>query len=408
MTWLVNLASARALRGQWKRVAEARAEVRSVNVEALSHVRLLKSMGLERETFRRAVESTGAARVEAVSAARLNAGLGAINGVTQSLGTLLFTYVGWRMVITGSLTLGGFLAFTAYLGRLAGPIARMTSLFSEFQRTAITLDRVFELLDQQTESDPRLLYQSNDDPPPLPLAGDVRLDGVVMRYETGEFELRVPDLHFAEGSVTALVGESGAGKSTLLRLLAGIEQPDEGSVLYGGLAHHQLPLARVRKSVAVAWQQPELFRGTLRSNIAFGVADISAEELDELVDVCQLRDLVDGLPMGLESPVAEWGQTLSGGQQQRLSLARALARDAPLLLLDEITANLDNETEEARLPRLVSRVAGRTGVIASHRASVLPYADRVVRLRRGRIEEEWETLRPDFTPILGGRSVASS
>jgi len=414
VTWGINVATARALRRRWKQVAEARADLKALNVETLSHMNLLKSMGLERESFRRTADSAGTARNEALGAARLSVTLGTVNGLARTAGTLLLTYIGWRMILAGTFTLGSFIAFTAYLGRVQGPLASMSTLFSDFQRTAITLDRVFELLDEETETDPALLYDPGYRPAPLRFDGTVRLEGVRFEYENGGFRLDVPDLSFPAGSRTALVGESGSGKSTLLRLIAGLERPDRGVVHYGGLDHLSVPMASVRRSVAVAWQHPELLRGSLRSNIVYGVEPVDQTHLREVMEVCRLEGLVSSLPQGLDTPVAEWGATLSGGQQQRLSLARALVRDTPVLLLDEISSNLDRETEEALLDRLVRFVTGRTVIFATHRESLVRHADRVVLVTNGRVSlvEEGGRARsgrrgrepwpPEGMPVMGG------
>ena len=385
VTWGINVATARAIRRRWKYVAEAQAEVRALNVETLSHIRLLKSMGLERESFRRTAETAGAAREETLAAARLSVALGTVNGLTRTAGNLLLTYIGWRMILGGGLTLGSFIAFTAYLGRVRGPLASISSLFSDFQRTAITLDRVFELLDEPPEAEPTLLYDPAYAPAPVQFDGSIRVENLRFQYRSDGFAVEIPDLDFSPGSVTALVGESGSGKSTLLRLLAGLECPTSGAIRYGRHAHDTLPLPSIRRTVAVAWQDADLLRGSLRSNIAYGVDQVSEQRLRDVIRVCQLDTLVDDLPDGLDTPVAEWGATLSGGQQQRLSLARALIRETPVLLLDEITSNLDSDTEAALLDDLMPFVRGTTVIVATHRGALLRHVDRVVKIASGRL-----------------------
>ncbi len=187
------------------------------------------------------------------------------------------------------------------------------------------------------------------------------------------------------GTVTGLVGGSGSGKTTLLRLISGLEVLNEGIIQYGRHRHDSLPLRAIRRAVAVGWQASELLRGSLRSNIVLGVDDAPEARLKQVLAICQLEGLVDSLPEGLDSPVAEWGNTLSGGEQQRLSLARALMRDAPVILLDEITSNLDSGTEERLMPALLRFLSGKTVVLVSHRTSTLRYVDRIVTLSGGRV-----------------------
>lgn len=402
LTWAANIAVGRALRKAWRGVAETGAEVRALNVEVLSHARLVKSMGLEQATFRRAVETTGEARREMLDAARITVGLGVVNGIVRILGSLALTYVGWRMILSGQLTLGTFLAFMAYLGRVQGPLAQVSSRFSEFQRTAITLERLFELLDEETEADPTRLYDAGYRPQPADFDGSMRVDALTFAFGRGEFALDVPHLVLPAGSFTALVGESGSGKSTLLRLLAGLERPTGGTIRYGALPHTALALPTIRRSVAVAWHGADLLRGTLRDNLLYGIGSVDERRLHDVAEACQLRSLIHDLPEGLDTPVAEWGTTLSAGQQQRISLARAVLRDAPVLLLDEVTSNLDADTESALMEALRPLLRGRTVVLASHRASTVAYADRTIRMARGRLLSGHEPAAPTLTALAGG------
>jgi len=166
-------------------------------------------------------------------------------------------------------------------------------------------------------------------------------------------------------------------------LIAGLEKPGVGTILYGSHPHISVSSVSIRRSVAVAWQQADLLRGSLRSNILFGMESVCENRLREVIEVCQLDALLKSLPDGLDTPVAEWGSTLSSGQQQRLSLARALIRETPVVLLDEISANLDQVTEEILLKRLEVFLAGRTVILVSHRESPVRHADRVVVMNCG-------------------------
>jgi ABC-type bacteriocin/lantibiotic exporter with double-glycine peptidase domain len=378
ITTAISAAVARALRKRWKVVAEANAELSAINVETLSHARLFKGMGLEHEVFRRTTEAAICAREEGIAAARLGILLGMATGFTRILGQAILTYFGWILVIGGTLTLGAFLAFVAYLAMVQGPLSQVTSLVSRFQRTAVTLDRVFEILDQRTEMDPQRLYDPGYSLPEVEVSGGIRIEDLQFGYPGSEFSLSIPELSFPEGSVTALVGESGSGKSTLLRLLAALEEPLEGTIWYGAWSHARLPLDLRRRSVSMASQDSELLRGSLRANIQIGLQDVRESEMERVIKACALGPLVRSLPEGLDTPVAEWGATLSGGQRQRISIARALIRPARLILLDEVTSNLDADTEKTLMEGIMAYCAGRTLVITSHRASTVRYADRVL------------------------------
>jgi ABC-type bacteriocin/lantibiotic exporter with double-glycine peptidase domain len=374
---------ARALRRRWKLVAEANADVQALNVETLSHIRTLK--GLELFTLGRTMGAATGARDETVGAARLTTVLGVVTTVVRALGTAVYTYVGWSYVLGGALTLGSLLAFSAYLGLVQAPLAQFASTISQFQRTAVTLDRIFELLDEPTETDPAALFNTESVAQPLHFDGSVHVRDVRLRYPGGPFTLDIPGLDFPAGTVTGIIGESGSGKSTLLRLVAALDFPDTGEIRYGECTRKTASLTAIRSAVAVAWQTPELLRGTLRENIDLGVSEGARDRLTEVLRVCQLEGLIRSLPDGLDTYVAEWGATLSGGQQQRLSLARALMRDARVTLLDEVTSNLDPDTEDALMPALLEYLRGRTVVVVSHRPTTIKHVDRVIKMVDGRV-----------------------
>lgn len=401
LTTALSVVVARALRWRWKLVAESRAEVQALNVETLSHIRTLK--GMERFTLARTARAAAGARDETVGAARLTTLLGVLSAVVRILGTAIYTYFGWFYVIGGSLTLGSLLAFSAYLGLVQAPLAQFASTISRFQQTAVTLDRIFELLEEPTEADPAALFDPESVPEPLAFDGSVHLRGVRFRYPGGPFTLDVPRLDLPAGSVTGIIGESGSGKSTLLRLIAALDKPDAGEIRYGEHTRRTASLPAIRAAVAVAWQTPELLRGTLRENIELGAPTDAEDRLTEVLRVCQLGALIRSLPDGLDTQVAEWGATLSGGQQQRLSLARALTRDARVMLLDEVTSNLDADTEDALMPELLAYLRGRTVVIVSHRPSTIRHVDRVIKLAAGRvvIEDDLTGTRMNATAADG-------
>lgn len=383
LTTGLSVVVARALRRRWKLVAEARADVQALNVETLSHIRTLK--GMESFTLRRTVRLAAGARDEAVGAARLTTALGVVTTIVRALGTAVYTYFGWSYVIGGGLTLGSLLAFSAYLALVQAPLAQFASTISRFQQTAVTLDRIFELLEEPTEADPAALLEAPGAAQPLAFDGSVHVRDVRFRYPGGPFSLEIPSLDFPAGTVTGIIGESGSGKSTLLRLIAALDFPDAGEIRYGDRTRGTTSLTAIRTAVAVAWQTPELLRGTLRENIVLDGSGETRSRLTEVLRVCQLEELIRSLPDGLNTYVAEWGTTLSGGQQQRLSLARALMRDARVTLLDEVTSNLDPDTEEALMPALLEYLQGMTVIIVSHRPTTIKHVDRMVKMAEGRV-----------------------
>lgn len=374
----------RRLRLKWKQSAEAQADLSAFQVEILSNIRQFKVMGLEREIFLRAQSETHRALGAQLRAMRTGTVVDGSTSLLQVLSTSLIALVGWRFVLAGEMTLGTYIAFTAYLGYVTAPLMRIAQLFSAFQQSAVQLARLFEYLDELPEQDPAAAYVQPIGEL-LSASPELVLKGVRFAYASEQWILRDVDAVFEAGKVTAIMGPSGAGKSTLLRLLTRIEQPSGGQVLCDGRPASMIPLGSYRRSLAVVWQEVGLLRGTLWLNLTIGRSDTTREMVDDAVYACGLADLLEALPAGYDTPIAEWGASLSGGQRQRIALARALIRATPLVVLDEATSNLDALTEEVVLKEVMARLRGRTVIFVSHRATPARLADRIHVLDDGHI-----------------------
>lgn len=384
LTLLAAVAAGPFLRRHWQRASEAFAELNAYQIEVLSHIRTFKSMGLEHRVYDRA-----RGQVETAMGHQLRAGgvthlFGSLHGVLDAVGTALFTWLGWKLILSRQMTLGDFIAFTAYVGFLQGPLHQLIQLFSDFQQTAVHLSRMFEYLDEDTEENPEKAYEA---PPEVrqPLRGGYRLEGVRFGYDPSRPVLSGLDLEIAPASTTAIVGPSGSGKTSLLLLLAGLEEPDAGSIQLDGRPAHGLPVSEVRRQIGTVWQEISLVRGTIWQNLTLGVEEPDRFLVDRAVEICGLKNLVADLPRGYETEVAEGGSSLSAGQRQRLALARALLRPVPILLLDEATANIDVGTETKILRRLLEACADRTLIYVTHRVATAALADRVCVLDHGRV-----------------------
>ena len=375
--------SARYLRRHWQRSSEAHAEVSAYQVEVLSHIRTFKGMGLERHVFAEARQ-----RVEQATAAQIRAGtlaqaLGGSTGVLRALNTAALTWFGWSLILDQRMSLGDYIAFVAYIGLLYSPLFMLAQLFSDFQQSAVHLSRMFEYLDSPVEQDPNAVMEPA---PPVSrtLSGAVRLVGVSFGYTPERPVVKDIDLHIEAGTVNALVGASGSGKTTLMRLICALEQVDEGRIWLDDLPLTQLPLADLRRQISVVWQDAGLIKGSLWQNLTLGVGEPpSRSQADEVIALCGLADVFAELPHGYDTQVAEWGASLSAGQRQRVAIARALLRPAPLLLLDEATANIDVETEMKILRDLFAQRHGRTVLYITHRPAAAALADRVHVMRHG-------------------------
>jgi ABC-type bacteriocin/lantibiotic exporter with double-glycine peptidase domain len=386
ITASISSVASRSLRRYWQVSAEATAELSAFQFEALSNMRLLKPLGSEHDTYRVAGE-----HVETVIGARLRGArfatmVSLLTGIVRTIGTALFTLYAWSLILDGALSLGAFVAFSAYVGYLTGPVNQMAGLFSGFQRTAVSLGRMFEYLEEPVEVDPSLAYHA---PAPITrrLEGGARLDRVSLAYSPGVPALLDVTLELKPGTVTAVVGATGAGKSSLLRLLCRLSEPTTGRVTFDGHDAAHFSLSEFRRQVAVVGQEVGLIRGSLWDNLTLGARGASRETVEEALRICRLETFVVGLADGLETAVGEWGATLSGGQKQRISLARALARDPRILLLDEVTSQLDPETEAELLREMLTLTRSKTLVLVTHRLSIAQLADQVCVLEAGRVAE---------------------
>jgi len=384
LTVILTALSAHMLRRYWKRSAEAYADLSAFQVEVLSHIRSLKAMGAEHHVYSAARRVIETALREQLKASGYEQVFAALNGTLSALGTALYSWYAWRLIIRGDLTLGTYIAFTAYIAYLTVPLAQITGILADFQKSAVNLGRMFEYLDMPTEQDPSLAYL-----PPAPIQtvirGDIEMSGVRFGYSAAKEVLHEVSVRFPRGTITSIVGSSGAGKSSLLRLIVRLEEPTGGEVRVDGVPISDISYSDLRRQVTVVWQEFSLMQGTVWDNLTLGAEDPSPALVDDAVRLCRLEALIEELPHGYETSVGEWGSTLSGGQRQRMALARALIRDTPVLLLDEATSNVDMETETAILRDLFARVEGKTVIYVTHRVSTAALADQIVVVEAGRV-----------------------
>lgn len=385
LTLSVTALSGRIMRRYWKRTSESFADLNAFQIETLTQIRTFKTMGLEHLVYRRAHGLIERAMEQQLTAGGLGQVFGTINGVLQMLNTGLFTWFGWTLILSRQLTLGDFMAFTAYIGFLYNPLNQLIQLFSDFQQSAVSLNRMFEYLDETVEQRPETAYH---EPAPIEhhLRGEFRCEQLVFAYSEDRPVLPGLDLTLPAGSVTAIVGPSGSGKTTLLRLLSALERPTSGRLWVDGIPLDRLPLGDLRQQLAVVWQDVGLVRGTLWENLTLGSDDPDKTEVDRIVAVCGLKQLVSEMPEGYQTAVAEWGTTLSSGQRQRVALARALLRQSPILLLDEATANIDVETEMEILRGILADRGKTTLIFVTHRLATAALADQICVLEHGRLQ----------------------
>ena len=385
LTICVTLLSARILRTYYKRTAEAQAEMRGYWVEVLSHTRTLKALSVEHLVFDHTRRQSDVALEHELHAGVVGEGFNFLTSLVAAVGTAALTWYGWTLILRQEMTLGNYIAFMAYVGFFSQPLMHISRMFAIMQQAGVSLARMFEYLDEPAEQDPVCAY---GEPAPVrhQLRGRVELRDVAFGYNAQEPVLRDISLVLEPGELTAVVGKSGTGKSSLLRLICRFEEPVEGNILYDGIPGGEIPLKDVRRQIAVVWQDAGLFRGTIWENLTLGASGPSRREVDDIVGLCRLDEVLARLPKGYDTPVAEWGASVSAGQRQRIALARALIRDTPVLLMDEATSNIDQQTESAILSDLFAlRRANRTTLFVTHRVATVSTADKICVMREGRI-----------------------
>src|SRR5438270_525271 len=288
--------------------------------------------------------------------------------------------VGARMVTHGSLTVGGFVAFNLYLGMLVTPLRSLGMWIGQAQRATASGERIFQIMDEPEEVADR---PGAIELPPGP--GDICFERVSFEYLPGRPVLQDVDLEIAPGRTIALIGHTGSGKSTLTSLVPRFYDITSGRVTVDGADVRDLTLASLRGAVGVISQDPFLFSATVRENIAFGRADLSADEVERVARLAQAHEFVERLPQGYDTVIGVRGRTPSAGRAQRSAIARALAVDPRILILDDATAAVDATTEALIRTGLRTAMEGRTTLIIAHRLSTIALADEIVVLADGRI-----------------------
>jgi len=301
-----------------------------------------------------------------------------------SLGSLLILWVGAVEVLNGALTVGELVMFLSYLALFYVPINQIHSVNHMLQHALAASERVFDILDAVPEVGDRPGAAAPADR----LEGAVRFDGVSFHYRPDVPILHGLSLDVRPGERIALVGPSGAGKSTMLKLLMRFYDVRDGAIRLDGHDVRELPLAFVRSQIGLVQQEPFLFNGTVRENIAYGDLSAGQDRIEEMARAARAHDFIMALPEGYDTWIGERGVKLSVGQKQRVSIARVLLKDPPIVIFDEATSNIDTETEVKIREALGVLTQGRTTFIIAHRLSTLHDVDRIVVVEQGRIVEE--------------------
>ena len=380
--WIIALVSRRKLFPASWDAQQQSGEVAGVVDEAIGGVRVVKGFGQEeqeQERLEAASEKLFASRLRMIRlTARYNPALTAI----PSLGIVGVLALGGWLAIHGSITLGTFLAFSAYLAQMAGPVRMFTYMVTLGQEARASVIRVFDIIDSR----PAITDKPDAIELPPDAAG-LSFDDVRFGYRPSEPVLRGLSLRVEPGETVAVVGASGSGKSTLALLLPRFYDPQAGSVRIGGHDVAGVTRDSLRAAIGLVMEDSFLFSDTIRANIAYGRPDATDEQVIAVARAAQAHEFITRLPRGYDTVVGEQGLTLSGGQRQRVALARALITDPRVLLLDDATSAIDPRLEAEIHDALREVMRGRTTLIIAHRRSTLNLADRIVVLDSGRVAD---------------------
>lgn len=348
------------------------------NLAAIRIVQAFSAERIEQQRFRRGSRASLRSSLRLYT---LQTAYGATTGVLTAMGTAAVLVVGSWQVWAGRLSVGEMVVFVSYLASLYGPLNALVNTYGLVRSAAAGVRRVFEVLDGETP------LRDGGAELPSPVRGAIELRGVSFTYPDGTPALRDVDLAVAAGECVAIVGATGAGKSTLVSLIPRFADPSLGSVSIDGRDLRGLRLASLRRAISMVLQPAMVLPMSVHDNIAYGRPQATRTEVEDAARLAQADVFIRRLPGGYDTVLGEQGATLSEGERQRLTIARALLRRAPILILDEPTAALDVATEAALMAAFDEVMRGRTAIVIAHRLRTVLRADRIVVLEQGRVVE---------------------
>jgi ABC-type multidrug transport system fused ATPase/permease subunit len=356
-------------------------------LDLISGATVLQSFGRQQLAARKLEEESRDYRDHIIHANRWSLVPAGVVQVLSGYGTVLVVAAGAWMVSSSTgprleVEVADLVVFLMYMGQIFLPFLRLANMTDSIQKAIASAERVFELLDMEPDIQDSPTARIPDDP-----RFDIQFEQVEFSYNDNEPVLQGVSFDVAQDEIVALVGETGVGKSTACHLLVRFYDVLAGSIKIGGVDVRSLPLEYLRSQVAFVSQDIFLFEGTIRENLLIGDPDASQEHLEAAIRAAEARSFIEAFPEGLETVVGERGIRLSGGQKQRIGIARALLKDAPILVLDEATSAIDAETEGAIKDAIMRAATGRTVLIIAHRPSTIMAADRIVVLEEGKVVE---------------------
>ncbi len=379
---LIVRTSSKRLRKMSRETQRAMASITNVIQEAVEAHRVVKVFGgqaYERERFKNAAKRVRAFAMKHASAASASVPLVEL---LASIAVAVIVFIAIQQSQTNQTTPGGFISFIVAMLMLLQPMKNLAGVNEALQRGLAAAESAFSLLDEEAESDQGKLTIDR-------ARGEIDFESVTHRY-SGESQpaLKSIDLKIQAGETIALVGQSGSGKTTFVNLIARLYSPTEGRILIDGIDTKDVALESLRAQISLVSQDVVLFNDSVAANIAYGkLANTTEEKIIAAAEAAYAMEFIRQMPEGLQTQIGENGVKLSGGQRQRIAIARALLKDAPILVLDEATSALDSESERQVQAALENLMRGRTTIVVAHRLSTIEKADRIIVLDQGRIIE---------------------
>jgi len=358
-------------------------EVVNVLQEVLSSIRVVKAFAREDYEQARFENESRKSVNKALQARNFKAKLPPIVEIIVACGTCLVLWYGARLVLAGTLTSGELLVFLIYLGKMYQPMRALSKMTDTISKASVGWERIREVLENE--------MQVRDLPGAVPaprFKGKIEFDRVSFSYDSAQPVLRDLSLKIEPGQLAALVGPTGAGKTTIVSLLPRFYDLGSGEIRIDGADIRRFKSKSLREQISFVLQETLLFRAPVWQNIAYGKPEATREEIIHAAQLANAEEFIERMPRGYETMIGERGLTLSGGQRQRITIARAIIRDAPILILDEPSAGLDAESEKLVFDALGNLMSGRTSIVIAHRLATVRRADVIFVIDNGQVVEQ--------------------
>ena len=373
---LALIGYSKMVRPAFKNRQQSIGELNAVLNDSLSGIREVKAFAREEDELDKVDDKIQLVLHKNLRALKLMAIFNPIFDFAAGIGQLLVIYFGARMAITGTISIADLVAFFLYLDSFYTPVRNLGNSMEAVQESLAGFERIADILTVSPEiASPATPHVFTE-----PIQGNVRFENVRFYYNQGEDVLMDVNLDVPAGSTLALVGPTGVGKTTLVSLIPRFYDVIEGKVSVDGVDVREIEMDLLHQSVSMVLQDVFLFHGTVRENISFGKPDATEEDIIRAARIANAEEFIQHMPNGYDTLIGERGVKLSGGQKQRLSIARAVLKDSPILILDEATSSVDTETELLIQQALERLIKGRTTIIIAHRLSTVRNADRIVAL----------------------------